>query len=247
MLVFWGYMIKTNPICIYNNNVNLIKSSVFNLPRITSLIDYIKARETNKEALTESDYNLIMTSIIPYYFNYNNGWILGGEVWNRDLSVKRGRIDFVVFWINGNNFTYPGKPIGYPLPYAMYEGKRRYGKTWISLIGDQVYKECEGAGTINGKIWVICQIGFEMCIFRYDESRYVYPGFGSDNFDHFSPLNLNGFFFLNRTWFMRNIKYISESINPTTDIIQVIQWRLDNRAHYQWIHDMFVYITQNKV
>lgn len=63
-----------------------------------------------------------------------------------------------------------------------------------------------------------------MCIFRYDESRYVYPGFGSDNFDHFSPLNLNGFFFkIEHDLYMRNIKYISESINPTTDIIQVIQ------------------------
>jgi hypothetical protein len=56
------------------NNLFIIKSSVFDLERITALINNVKTRQDDKEkkkSLTESDYNLIMAAILPHYFPYD--------------------------------------------------------------------------------------------------------------------------------------------------------------------------------
>ena len=228
-----------------NNNLllTILESSVFNRVDIRDLINNLKNRENNKENLTESDYNLIVTSIIPYYISYTRGWISGPEVWNNDPSTARKKTDFVWFKINGHGINYPNMPVGFPLPTHLYEGKKRWVQSWANLMKDQVFNECEGLA-LNGKIWVICNIGFEFCIFRFDLSRFSYP-YASDTFDHFEPLNLNNW--TEQQFDSKKIKYISESISPTQDLIRVIQWRLDKPEHYQWIHDMLRYIANNPV
>lgn len=49
----------------------------------------------------------------------------------------------------------------------------------------QAFEVCEGLAYKNDKIWLIGQIGFEMCVFRFDLRNYVYLG-NPDTFDHFS-------------------------------------------------------------
>lgn len=234
----------THWIHINYNNITILESSVFSLPSTIDLIKNLKNRENNKENLKESDYNLIVTSILPYYLDYNRGWRLGSEVWNADPSTAVKKTDFIYHKINGHGITYPKRPIGHPIPTHLYEGKNRWAVSWSKLIGDQVFNECEGLSFVNGKLWVICNIGFYFCIFRFDLSQYNYPD-SSGTFDHFSPLNLNGW--TEQQFDAHKIKYISESVSPTRDVIQVIQWRLDNPSHYTWIHDMLVYIANNPV
>ena len=229
----------------YNNSYNNITvhlCSVFNLPAIIDLIKNLKVRQDNKESLKESDYNLIVSSILPYYLTCPN-WIMGAEGWNQDGSVANRRSDIVWYKVNGHGIMRPNRSIGYPLATHLYEGKKRWAKTWPELIGQQVFQECEGL-CVDGKIWVICNIGFEFCVFRFDLNRFSYPG-ASSTFDHFEPLNLNNW--TENDFYARKIKIIPESVSDYDDVIQVIQWRLDNPTHHQYIHDMLVYIANNNV
>lgn len=194
------------PIYRYYNNITILECSLLNRADIRDLINNLKTRENNKENLTESDYNLIVTSIIPHYLSYIRGWISGPEVWNNDPSTARKKTDFLWFKINGHHgIQYPNKTVGFPLPTHLYEGKKRWVKSWANLMKDQAFNECEGLA-LNGKIWVICNIGFEFCIFRFDLSRFSYP-YTNEIFDHFEPLNLNGW--TEQQFTREGIKYIA--------------------------------------
>lgn len=48
----------------------------------------------------------------------------------------------------------------------------------------QAFEACEGLAYKNDKIWLIGQIGFEMCVFIIDLRNYVYLG-NPDTFEHF--------------------------------------------------------------
>lgn len=85
----------------------------------------------------------------------------------------------------------------------------------------QAFEICEGLAYKNDKIWLRGQIGFEMCVFRFDLRNYVYLG-NPDTFDHFSPLNLNGRADVDLDAI--DIKHITLSTGPTTDVTHVIQW-----------------------
>jgi hypothetical protein len=111
-------------------------------------------------------------------------------------------------------------------------------------MGDQVFQECEGLVYKGDKLWVIAQIGFQLCVFRFDLNKYLFPG-SSGVFDHFSPLNLNEW--TDTDLDARGIKHITESVDHYRDVLQVIQWELDNPAHYPHIHAMLLWISQNEV
>lgn len=59
-----------------------------------------------------------------------------------------------------------------------------------------------------------------MCIFKYDISRFAYPG-SSGTFDHFSPLNLN--YYTPDQLNALGIKHVTESVDLNTDVVQVIK------------------------
>lgn len=111
-------------------------------------------------------------------------------------------------------------------------------------MSDQVFAECEGLVFNNGRIWAIAHIGFEMCVFRFDLNNYVYPG-NDDTFDHFCPLNLNGWNYAQLD--ARGIKHITDPHGPNMRITHVIRWELDNFVHKQQIHRMLEYIASNNV
>jgi hypothetical protein len=65
----------------------------------------------------------------------------------------------------------------------------------------------------------------------------------SKTFANFSPLNLERFDDADLDYL--NILHVTESVNYI-DILQVIQWRLDDKDHYRYIHNMLVHISNNK-
>ena len=91
----------------------------------------------------------------------------------------------------------------------------------------------------KGKLWVIGQIGFYVCIFRFDVTDYYY----SDWFTNFSPLNLRNLNEHDLDYL--EVQYITESISNHIDVIQVIQWDLREKAHHEYINEMLEYIATN--
>lgn len=206
--------------------------SVFNSEHVKAYISNIKEKHTDKVILFESDYYAILAAILKHYFK-DTGWVIAPEYWFND---KR-RSDFVVFLPYIGQL--PGIRYGEPIPKLMCESKSPSAIPWKDLVKEQLWNQastvCEDHG---GKLWVIAQIGFYICIFRFDLTEYT----DSDWFTNFSPLNL-------KDWSEEDldeleIKYIPESINGE-DIIQVIQWDLREKHQYDYIHKMLVHITEN--
>ena len=222
-----------------NININMMRS-VFELNNIKAYITNIRTRQDNHEDLTESDYNLIATAILPHYFPYNLGWIIGAEVWNIDPSVKAGRADFVVLSIDDGTMRDPGDT----LPYVVYEGKKHEAETWGKLLRKQLFNECEGLIIRSNKIWAIGQIGLEICVFRFDLDNYKVPG-RDFTYEHFSPLNLNNWSPAQLD--ARHINHITWNYDNNERITHVIRWELDNPAHQREIHRMLEYIARNNV
>lgn len=205
---------------------------VFNNEHVKAYISNIIEKHTNKEKLFESGYSAILDAILKHCFK-DTAWVIASEYWSND----KGRSDFVVFlpYIDQS----PNIRYGEPIPKLMCEYKSPYAIPWKDLVKEQLWNQassiCEDH---RGKLWVIGQIGFYICIFRFDLTEYM----DSDWFTNFSPLNLNG-------WSEEDlgelgIKYITESINGK-DIIQVIQWDLREKYQYDYIHKMLVHITEN--
>jgi hypothetical protein len=214
--------------------------SVFELKNIKALIINTRRRQDNNEDLSESDYNLLTEAILPYYFPYDNGWIIGAEVWNIDPSVKHCRADLVVLSIDdGAKRNY-----GDILPYVVYEGKKRNAYTWQNLLREQLFDECQGLVIDNDRIWAIGQIGLEICVFRFDLNNYKVPG-RDFTFENFSPLNINNWSPAELD--ARHINHITLNYGNNLRITHVIRWELDNLAHQPEIHRMLEYIARNNV
>ena len=124
-------IIDTHGIHINYNNITILESSVFNLQSTLDLINNLKNRQNNKDKLRESDYNFIVSSILPYYLNYNMGWRIGSEVWNEDSTTAKKKTDYIFYKINGHGITYAGRPTGYPIPTHLHEGKTRVFHLWM--------------------------------------------------------------------------------------------------------------------
>jgi hypothetical protein len=123
----------------------------------------------------------------------------------------------------------------------MYECKNMGAIPWQKLAKDQLWDQANSLieDYHHGKLWVIGQIGFSICFFRFNLFEYKY----SDWFTNFSPLNLHNFSPEQLNYL--KIKHITESIDSDTDVVQVIEWRLDNWNHHNYIHEMFQYILNN--
>ena len=218
--------------------------SVFEFKNIKAYIEKVRTKQDNNEELTESDYNLITAAILPYYFPFNNGWIVGPEVWNIDATTKHCRADLVVLLINDGTRNNDRRDYGDILPYVVYEGKKRLAYTWQKLMREQLFQECEGLVINNNRIWAIGQIGLEICVFRFDTNNYQVPG-GDLTFENFSPLNLNNWDPAQLD--ARHINHITYNYGNNIRITHVIRWELDNPVHQLQIHRMLEYIAGNNV
>lgn len=207
-------------------------NSIFNNITIKALIEELKNRQNNHEHLFESDYSLILGAILPHYFKFNNNVVISPEMWSND---KR-RSDYVASKINVNRNAIV--PYGHATPLLMAECKKRWAISWANLVKDQLWNQADSLKNAENKLWVIGLIGFEICVFKFDLLNYNW----SNTFTNFSPVNLNNFSIEDLDEL--EIKHVSESIGRI-DVIQVIQWRLDDNTHHIYIHNMLDYISKN--
>lgn len=93
---------------------------------------------------------------------------------------------------------------------------------------DQLWEQADSHKNEEGKLWVIAQIGFEMCVFNFNVTKYVKRG----DFEHFSPLNLNNWSTQDLE-FMK-VDYISENIDNENIIQQLSCWCTEPACIYTW-------------
>jgi len=200
---------------------------------VQALISNLKTRYNTGEKLFESDYSRIMAAILPNYFVYNQHFSIGPEIWSDD---KR-KSDFVVCstFLNRNGRL----PYGHNTPIVMVECKNRAAISWWLLCKDQLWDQSDSLKNNDGRLWVIGQIGFEVCFFRFDVLNFR----GSENYCNFSPLNLRNLSELELL--QQGIEYLVESVE-FVDVIQVIKWRLDVPNHHAYIHEMFLHISNHQ-
>lgn len=172
-----------------------------------------------------------MAAIFPYYYPYDLNYTIAPEIW----SNNRVKPDFSIWKtnINKNGLI----PYGHSTPVVLAECKIRVGVSWWVLINTQLWNKADSLKNNDGKLWVIAQIGFEVC-FHFDIPNYL----DSETYINFSPLNLNNLSQkdLSEMW----VQYITERIS-STDVIQVIKWRLDDPDFHSYIHDMFLHVSRN--
>lgn len=171
------------------NDITIKQSSVFNFNFIQAILKYIlrkKEKEEKKrkkykkkqkeitvnkgisfelipeDRLFGSDYTRLMTAILPYYFNYSNGWIISPEVWGNTNWSTKSRSDLVISQtdldINSDNY-------GGLLPKVMIEIKQKNQVYWEIYVKDQLWKQADSLKNEEGKIWVIAIRGLEICFF----------------------------------------------------------------------------------
>lgn len=109
-----------------------------------------------------------------------------------------------------------------------------------NLCKDQLWNQADSLKNEDGRLWVIGQIGFYVCIFRFDVLKYQ----ESEWFRNFSPLNLNNL--SPEDLDKLKILHITESVdNSTRDLTMVIQWDLRKQNQYKYIDEMLSYIVRN--
>lgn len=208
---------------------------VFDAELVTALIDDLKRRYDNRELLFESDYSRIMAAILPYYYPYGLNFTIAPEIWAED----RVKPDFTVCITELSRNGSVG--YGHSTPVLMVECKKRGAVSWWVLVKDQLWNQADALKNDRGRLWVVAQIDLVICFFHFDVLNHTYPDY--DTYRNFSPLNLNNFDEEDR----RNlgIGYLAESVSSDRNVIQVIQWRLDDPAHQRYLHDMFDHITRH--
>lgn len=86
-------------------------------------------------------------------------------MWNDNPFNRIGRCEGLVAKINvyQSSLRY-----GKPLPLVMYECKNKNAISWQKLAEDQLWEQADFHKNGDGKLWVIGQIGFEICVYKFD-------------------------------------------------------------------------------
>lgn len=206
--------------------------SAFNNEMVTALIHDLKRRYANKELLFESDYSRNLAAILPYYYKYMDNFTIAPEI----LAENRIKPDFTICKTHlGRNGLLP---YGHYIVVAFAESKKRDAVSWWTLMKKQLWGLSYVLKNDTGQMWVIAQIGMEICIFHFDITKYLYPG--HKTYTNFSPLNFHNF--SNEDWIILEIDRIVETVGRQ-DVIQVIKWVLDKSDNHRYVHEMFVHIT----
>lgn len=186
----------------------------------------------------ESDFSRLLGAMLPHYFKYDNGWIIAPEIW----SLDKRKSDFVVSKTNINR--HGPKAYGESIIKLMAESKKPIIISWQELVKEQLWNQAESLMNDEGRLWVIGQIGYYICFFKFDIQKYN----ESEFFRNFSPVNLRNFTPEQLDDF--KILHITESLWDgvnSRDVIQVIQWDVRNTDNRQYIDEMFIHIMTNDV
>ena len=227
MLLLLIYVNNTNVnVKINYNNLTKIESngSPFDKwPWIKYHIANLKQQESRGVILKEADYNRIMFALFPYYCNFRDSWIIAPESWSQDPFAVNKRCDAAISKILAPDANLSTR--------IVYEGKARTAISWWRLLREQVWDEADGLKRQNGTVWVICNIGFEVCFFEFDILRWQDTG----DYTNFSPLNIRGFD--QGGLQLRGIDYLEQD-----GVIKVIKWRLDDLSHFEYIDELLDYV-----
>lgn len=121
-----------------------------------------------------------------------------------------------------------------------FEIKSKTGDSWLKLL-EQMWTQSDVAKFPNGTLWAIGQKGLEICIFRFDISKYQNQK--PDCFTNFEPLNLSN---LNTVQLDQlKVKYELCDDNGFARIA-LIKWRLDDDRDKPYINHMFQYIHSRR-
>lgn len=107
-------------------------------------------------------------------------------------------------------------------------------------MSDQAWEQADLVKNPNGRIWVIIQRDFELCIFKFDVTHFTSNG----DFVNFKPLNLHRF---------SEKDLIEIDTNPLVEVInnqrriQVIRWKLNDDNHHGYLDEMLNYIFARDV
>lgn len=203
---------------------------------VNALIERLQHKVGNWQDIKESDFSQIMFSIIPYYYKYQNNYTFSPEMWDSNPFNRRNRSDGLVIQPVIRRDT--RMPYGFSNVLVMYECKSHTATTWNKLAKDQLWEQADSNKNIDGKLWVIGQIGFEVCVFRFDVLNYE----DREDFTHFCPLNLmnlseDDLNYLDALPVVENI--------GNNRVIQAIKWKLNDVGHHGYIHGMLDYISKN--
>ena len=196
------------------------------------MIDSVNDKENNKGAL-ECDYSFIASGILPYYFHTtrNESWVITPEFNSKEAYHP----DYTIFSITTNPYKAE--------VYGVMEIKSKTGDSWNMLL-DQMWNQANAANDANngdGKLWAIGQKGMEICIFRFDLSRYQNQK--PDQFTNFDPLNLSN---LNVVQLDQlGVKY-EQCDDYGFARLALLKWRFDDDRHKPYIDHMFQYMHSRR-
>lgn len=205
-------------------------SSGFNNTSYHAVVEYI--RRLPKKKIYEDQVSRLTSIILPYYFPFDTWFISPEQVWGQNW-----RPDYTIWKPNltvGPNF-------GDSIPHVLVEIKRPVssgGVSWHVLL-NQGWDQADSAKNPDGKLWFIGQRGFEFCVFRFDVLRY--PS-NIDGYRNFMALNLHNW--TKQDFDQMDIKVHTDFVN-NVEQIRVIKWRLDDKSHAMYLHEMLSYIKSH--
>lgn len=232
LLIIFLFSSPATPI---DSNINIIRSSVFDLDRIKATIHDTQKKCSDGHTL-EADFTRIMFLLLPFFLTYNPNFVFIPEVWVEHQNNGLKRCDGLAYVVR----TQAGVGYGTQDNKIVYEGKNRFAISWRALLSDQLWSQADSFRQ-NGKIWVIASIGFEMCVFTYDVLKYTDRG---EDYRNFNPVRPNSCI----TWTPKDFEWIDAEVitapnNP--NLITVIKWKLNDPAHHPFIHDILHHISTN--
>lgn len=205
-------------------------NSGFNNTNYHAVVEYINRIPKNK--IYEDHVSRLTSIILPYYFNYDTWFISPEQVWGQNW-----RPDYTIWKVNLTQGPYFGKSIA----HVLVEIKRPVssgGLSWHKLL-EQGWDQADSAKNTDGKLWFIGQRGFEFCVFRFDV--FNYPS-NIEGYTNFMPLNLHNW--TKQDFDHMNIDVITETVN-NVEVIRIIKWRLDDKTHAMFLHEMLSYIESH--
>lgn len=230
----------------HTNEKRTLLITYWDNPDYLNVVNYIKesAKKANPKTnlINKSKVSMILSMILPYYFNsayqtpgiyyatnqyYIVGLFPGGQEIHKEADC--------VVWKSNNNPPVLGEKLDHAIVSAF-----RSNLSWDNVLLDN-YELCRVASGPNGKIWAIIQKGLEICVFIFNGSRL---GTGSDEskIQCFTPLNKEN---LSIDDLLRlNIEFETDFYSGAWEI-RVIKWRIDDVRRVTSINDELYHVRLN--
>ena len=177
---------------------------------IRALIHAAKEKQNNA---SNRDYQKIIIAMMSYHLNGEN--LIFFPQYSRGGTTTGN-------YLLSSVETDVNKDYGKLDTKAIYTAKKPESYTWGHYL-QELWPIANTHKNLDNRLWVVVNLGFDFCVFRFDTLNYANRG----PYSNFSPLNLAGW--SKAELDKAHIKYLTLPANP--EIITVIKWRLDNKDH----------------